>query len=186
MSQVSIYCFLQIKSQGKLCRKISVDETCIKRTRSQKKKKKKEEEMEFYRPFLSANIKSTICFKWKTWKVFPWTSYKLSWWGLENEIDEELIYPPWLSGNECAGFQVCRFSSQVTRIQGMTSASEIVLTPSNWRPTKSVTNRKTQCVLFIPATQVDGDRALGMVKVLCPNTVKTRMRQFPPLFLRHS
>ena len=104
----------------------------------------------------------------------------------ENEIDEELIYQPWLSGNECAGFQVCRLSSQVTRIQGMTSASNIVLTPSNWRPTKSVTNRKTQRVHFIAATQVDGDRALGMIKVLCPNTVRTRMWRFPPLFLRHS
>lgn len=177
-----MYRFLQLKSQGKLGRKFSVDETCRKRTRGQRKEK----EMELHRPFLSANIKFTICFKWKTWKVFPSTSYKLSWWGFENEIDEELIYQPWLSGNECAGFQVCRLSSQVTRIQGMTSASNIVLTPSNWRPTKSVTNRKTQCVHFIAATQVDGDRALGMVKVLCPNTVRTRMWRFPPLFLRHS
>ena len=179
-----MYCFLQIKSQGKLCRKFSVDETFRKRTRGQKEIIKKE--MELHRPFLGANIKSTICFKWKTWKVFPSTSYKLSWWGFENEIDEELIYQPWLSGNECAGFQVCRLSSQVTRIQGMTSASNIVLTPSNWRPTKSVSNRKTQSVHFITATQVDGDRALGMVTGLCPNTVKTRTRQFPPLFLRHS
>ena len=47
---------------GKLCRKFSVDETFRKRTRGQKEKKKKKE-MELHRPFLGANIKSTICFK---------------------------------------------------------------------------------------------------------------------------
>ena len=59
MSKVTMYCFLQVKSQGKVCRKFSVGEKCRVRIRIQRNVK----EMEISRPFLSANIKYAVCFK---------------------------------------------------------------------------------------------------------------------------
>lgn len=59
MNRVTMYCFLQVKSQEKLCRKFSVGKKCRVRIRSPKNVK----EMEKSRPFLSANIKYAVCFK---------------------------------------------------------------------------------------------------------------------------